>query len=200
MFSFSNGWFSGSMFVFWGVQLCVPCHLGNSHSCKWATKKKGRTYMKYRLVNRDPHNGLLWSLYSWVVKSTIWPNQPGFVFNCSSKKTTSTYPNILGFLDQRLEMVAHDTCMYSWSWRWNMKISTFRIEIIYLRNLTVWILCSIYPVWYVASWELVERIAVRCLLPKEIAFILLMEEIPNNDLGCKTPVNNGINYTYLSTG
>ena len=33
----------------------------------WATKKKHLLSMKYWLVHRDPYNGLLCSLYNWVV-------------------------------------------------------------------------------------------------------------------------------------
>ena len=34
------------------------------------------TFHLYWLVNRDPYNGLLQSPYSWVLQSSLYPNQP----------------------------------------------------------------------------------------------------------------------------
>ena len=36
---------------------------------------------EYWLFNRDPYNGLLQSLYIWVVQSPIYPKQPGALFS-----------------------------------------------------------------------------------------------------------------------
>ncbi len=61
---------------------CLPCrcnsnpmsHEKNRHE----PRKKPSYFPLYWLVNRDPYNGLLQSLYNWVVKSPIYPKQPGF--------------------------------------------------------------------------------------------------------------------------
>ena len=43
-------------------------------------EKKTSHFPLYCLVNRDPYNGSLYTLYTWVVSSPIYPKQPRFFF------------------------------------------------------------------------------------------------------------------------